>query len=1051
MVKVLQLLFTGDSNGVGTVARQMNDNDSLDIRFIDSNNLDNDPSYLDILNDCEINSLYYSEESFVNSFSNSSKIIVLSCNIQSLHAKFTELNILLDNLRLKKACPDIILVQESWIKDPASFNIKGFSLILNARPPDLRGGGTMIYYSDRFNVTTINIDSFFIPKIFECSLLQLSIPGKIKLVVSSVYHPPSLINEENVQFFSNLELFLEFVNELHLPTVVGGDFNYNLFNLDDINSNASELITLFAYYGFINTINKATRIYNNSYSALDQIFVNDFSILNRSAILIDTISDHFFTLAEINIEKPKLISDPYKFSRDFSIENIERFKQALSNQSWFLVLNSTDTNESCDFFLNTFFELYEIFFQIRRVKVNKNYHPICPFMTKGLLISRRQNLKLANKARRFPSLINKDTYKSYRLIYNKMVRLSKKLHYNKKISDAGSDSRKIWSVLKEVVNVPSKDNSIGPLMGDDALINNDVAKANYFNNYFSHIGEVTSIFIPSTNTNFEDFLPPPCLNSMFMNPIQEETFKNFVLGIKPKLSKDINGISMRFLHSVINEIKKPLTHIFNLSVEHGVFPENFKVSKSIPIFKSGDKTLVNNYRLVSLINNFSKPFEKIICNRLLEFLEQNKFFTSSQFGFRQKLSTKLAVLTIINYVTKNINDNKIVLALFLDIMKAFDSVNHEILFKKLENAGVRGVALCWFKSYLFNRKQRVFVNGSLSDNLCAITLGILQGSILGVILFLVMINDIGNCCPELFNIIFADDDSALVESTSLEGLIEKANDGLNKLVQWYSSNKLAIHPAKSKGMIFQASNKFNIPTFNNSPYLPIFLNLNNVGEIDITKITPIKIVPNAEEKTIKVLGIYLDDKLNFKQHINVVHAKISKAMYSLNQMKHILDGFHLKLLFSAYLKSHLDYADIFYCLCNKTTLKPLELVYKKAIRILSGAGYRDHTKPLFIHHNILPIKENSDFNILKVMFRRDHSSLPKCLNDFWRRNIDVSGRGGRNADNFYQESINFNYLEKHPFFYFPKLFNELPNNIKCLESEKEFNKQAKAWLMDNLD
>ena len=127
------------------------------------------------------------------------------------------------------------------------------------------------------------------------------------------------------------------------------------------------------------------------------------------------------------------------------------------------------------------------------------------------------------------------------------------------------------------------------------------------------------------------------------------------------------------------------------------------------------------------------------------------------------------------------------------------------------------------------------MNGSLSDNLCAITLGILQGSILGVILFLVMINDIGNCCPELFNIIFADDDSALVESTSLEGLIDKANDGLNKLVQWYSSNKLAIHPAKSKGMIFQASNKFNIPTYNDSPYLPIFLNLNNAIRYDQRK------------------------------------------------------------------------------------------------------------------------------------------------------------------------------------------------------------------------
>ena len=391
------------------------------------------------------------------------------------------------------------------------------------------------------------------------------------------------------------------------------------------------------------------------------------------------------------------------------------------------------------------------------------------------------------------------------------------------------------------------------------------------------------------------------------------------------------------------------------------------------------------------------------------------------------------------------------MALFLDVMKAFDSVNHNILFKKLENAGVRGVALNWFKSYLLDRKQRVFVNNSFSDNLCAITLGILQGSILGVILFLVMINDIGNCCPDLFNIIFADDDSALVESSTLEGLIEKANDGLNRLVQWYSSNKLAIHPAKSKGMIFRSSNKFNIPIFNNSPYLPIFLNLNNSGESDITKISPIKLVPNSEEKAIKVLGIYLDDKLNFKHHINIVHSKINKALYSLKQMRHLLDGLHLKLLFCAYLKSHLDYADIFYCLCNKSTLRPLELIYKKALRIMCGVGYRDHTKPLFILHNILPVKDNSDFNILKIMFRYDNGNLPRCLNDFWRRNIEVSGREGRNADKFYQETINFNYLEKHPFFYFPKLFNDLPDNIRSLDTEKEFNRQVKAVLFDNLD
>ena len=119
-------------------------------------------------------------------------------------------------------------------------------------------------------------------------------------------------------------------------------------------------------------------------------------------------------------------------------------------------------------------------------------------------------------------------------------------------------------------------------------------------------------------------------------------------------------------------------------------------------------------------------------------------------------------------------------------------------------------------------------------------------------------------------------------------------------------------------------------------------------------------------------------------------------------MKHILDGLHLKLLFCAYVKSHVDYADVFYCLCNKTTLLPLELIYKKAIRILSGSGPFDHTKPLFIQNNILPIRENQDLNILKTMFRCDKRKLPNCLIDFWRRNVDVSGREGRNSNKFFR-------------------------------------------------
>jgi len=157
---------------------------------------------------------------------------------------------------------------------------------------------------------------------------------------------------------------------------------------------------------------------------------------------------------------------------------------------------------------------------------------------------------------------------------------------------------------------------------------------------------------------------------------------------------------MKFISSIIHEIKRPLAHIFNTSISTGTFPDRFKTSKAIPIHKKNDKTLVENYRLVCLVDNFSKPIEKIISSRLLDFFDENNFFLDSQFGFRKSLSTKHAILAIINFITKNLNNNKYVLGIFLDIMKAFDSVTHDILYSKLENAGIRGIVLDWFKSFL---------------------------------------------------------------------------------------------------------------------------------------------------------------------------------------------------------------------------------------------------------------------------------------------------------------------------------------------------------------
>ena len=168
--------------------------------------------------------------------------------------------------------------------------------------------------------------------------------------------------------------------------------------------------------------------------------------------------------------------------------------------------------------MNIFLDLFNICFPVTRAKFNKKYHKINEFMSQGLLISRSRNLKLAQIARKSPTEINKLNYKNYRLLYFSLIRVAKKSYFNKIIKDAGADSKKLWSCIREAINIPPKNNLIGPILNEDndVIMNNDVQKANYFNSFFSNIGNKTSQHIPNTNHSFSDFLPPPCPLSLFL-------------------------------------------------------------------------------------------------------------------------------------------------------------------------------------------------------------------------------------------------------------------------------------------------------------------------------------------------------------------------------------------------------------------------------------------------------------------------------------------------------------------------------------------------------
>jgi retron-type reverse transcriptase len=212
-----------------------------------------------------------------------------------------------------------------------------------------------------------------------------------------------------------------------------------------------------------------------------------------------------------------------------------------------------------------------------------------------------------------------------------------------------------------------------------------------------------------------------------------------------------------------------LTHIINLSLENGIFPTKLKLAKVIPLFKQGDRTNVNNYRPISLLPQFSKIFEKVFYNRLSDFFEKFEILSKSQYGFRKKSSTSFAIIDMLSNIYNALNNNLLPIGVFIDLQKAFDTINHDILLFKLRHYGIRGLAYDWIKSYLIDRKQFVSLDDIYSETK-SISCGVPQGSILGPLLFLIYINDIENTSKKLKFVLFADDTNIFYSDNNINNL-----------------------------------------------------------------------------------------------------------------------------------------------------------------------------------------------------------------------------------------------------------------------------------------
>ena len=255
----------------------------------------------------------------------------------------------------------------------------------------------------------------------------------------------------------------------------------------------------------------------------------------------------------------------------------------------------------------------------------------------------------------------------------------------------------------------------------------------------------------------------------------------------------IDIFRINLIKCVKNEIVQGLTMIINKSISEGIVPDLLKTAKIIPVYKKDDAFLPSNYRPISLPSIFDKRLEKIICVRLKQFLTKHNILYKYQFGFRENHSTSHALIDVVEYIYKSLNDNEFVFGVYIDLKKAFDTVDHDILLAKLEHYGIRGNALKWFESYLSNRQQYTYANGLCSRLKNAGKYGVSQGSVLGPLLFLIFINDIHLSLDMAIIKLFADGTNFFISGENFELLRQKIICEIQSFQTWIHANKLTIN------------------------------------------------------------------------------------------------------------------------------------------------------------------------------------------------------------------------------------------------------------------
>jgi hypothetical protein len=810
--------------------------------------------------------------------------------------------------------------------------------------------------------------------------------------------------------------------ESHHDFIFVGDLNINVLKINADTNNYLDTLASNRYdFLNFNHSNYFTFSGPNGFSLLDHVFSD---IQNRRFnIHIGDVafSDHRFLRIDVS-SRLHSSSDEFEIIKtDFS-----GFEAELRSR----LERGTDTG--FESFLLLFSSLLRLFQTVKKVeRSNKTDMPwFCPEIQMAI----EERNYWHKRKRDFPDnefVIAR--FKEMHSLVTNLVRFHKKRYYTSAVNANINNLKKLWQIFNELIYSRTRNAISGISKIYDSfnnLITGDLEMSEVFNDYYVNIadGLRSALFQANSGRSIMSTMHYTCPSSILVSETDEEEVHRVIGSLNDGSSSGMDGISVKLIKFCMSSILSVIVMTFNDSLRSCIFPCSLKISKTIPIYKSGVKSQVSNYRPISVLSNFAKIFEKLIYVRLESFYSSTNFFHSHQFGFVSKSNTSAAVLNFITFLRGSLNSRKYTSAIFIDMSKAFDCVVHDILLEKLYKSGIRGNFHQLLSSYLSGRTQSVRI-GKSTSSAKEVRYSVPQGSILGPLLFLVYINDIFELKLRGTLQLYADDVILMYSKDSVVDLYDDMQHDLNLINEWFYNNCLTVNPDKTNFMIFRDPRR--VINYNR----PLFLGGNMI-----------KLVSE-----VKYLGMIFDSALNFHSHLDKLKKKIISFVAVLGRLKNYVPVSSRLSIYYAHIHSHISYLNVIWSSASAYKLLEISRLQNKAIRAVFFEEYKKpniHTIDLYRNHNLLNLFQMNKYETVLLVYKLKNNLLRHNLT--LTTNDEIHEHDTRNRRNFHIGlNVNNNYGKFSIMHQGLILYNDLPPNMRVINSFEIFKKKLKIYAFSH--